>query len=73
MQAVIAHACHGHTLQLCLEVSEREEDVVALHLPIGLLKNPAVGWNRYRDANPVPTSLLADGNATAPSGPVLFF
>ena len=40
VQAVIAHACHGHTLQLCLEVSEREEDVVALHLPnsIGLLK-----------------------------------
>ena len=49
-QAVLAHACHGHTLQLStwlclgqivvnlLEVIEREEGVVAIHLPIGSLK-----------------------------------
>ena len=49
-----AHACHGHTLQLSsglsvldrmlvvilLEVREREEGVVALHLPDGPYKNP---------------------------------
>ena len=33
---------------------------MALHLPIGPLVY-ALGWSRYRDANPVPTSLLADG------------
>ena len=43
---------------------------MALHLPIGPLKQPAQGWSRYRDANPVPTSPLADDIATAPSGPV---
>ena len=43
-----------------LEISERE-GVVALHLPTGPLK--------ARDTNPVPTSPLADGIATAPSGP----
>ena len=34
---------------------------------IGSLKKPhaALGWSWYRDANPVPTSLLADGLATA--------
>ena len=52
-QAVIAHACHGHTLQLStglsvhgrlivgltlLEASDREDGVVAIHLPIGSLK-----------------------------------
>ena len=42
---------------------------MALHLPIGLLK-PALGWSRYRDANPVPTSPLADDITTAPSVPV---
>ena len=31
-------------------------------------KNPAMGWSRYRDANPVPTSPLADDITTAPSG-----
>ena len=54
-QAVIAHACHGHTLQLStglsvlhrrlvtlLEVSERRECVVALHLPFGPLKTCSV-------------------------------
>ena len=29
--------------------------------------------NRYRDANPVPTSPLADDLDTAPSGPVMIF
>ena len=29
-----------------------------------------MGWSRYRDANPVPTSPLTDDLATAPSGPV---
>ena len=33
-------------------------------------KNPALGWSQYRDANPVPTSPLADDLATTPSGPV---
>ena len=28
-------------------------------------------WSRYRDANPAPTTPLADDIATAPSGPVL--
>ena len=37
---------------------------MALHLPTGPLKT------RYRDANPVPSSPLADDLATAPSGPV---
>ena len=27
--------------------------------------------SRYRNANPVPTSLLADNSATVPSGPVI--
>ena len=35
-----------------LEVNEKEEVVVALHLPIGPLKS-ALGWSRYRDAIPV--------------------
>ena len=26
---------------------------MALHLPIGIFE-PAMGWSRYRDANPVP-------------------
>ena len=40
-----------------------------LDLPIGRLKT-CLGWNRYRDGNPVPTSPLDDDIATAPSGPV---
>ena len=50
--AVIAHACHGHTLQLgclsrtvgkwlvvtLLEVSEKEYSIVALYLPYGPLR-----------------------------------
>ena len=43
-----------------------EEGVVAIHLPIG----SSLGWSRYRDANPVSTSPLADNITTAPSGPV---
>ena len=43
-----------------LVVSEKEEGIVALHLPIGPLKKPAPSWSRYRDVNPVPTSPLAD-------------
>ena len=43
---------------------------MALHLPSAPLKT-ALCWSRYRDANPVPTSSLADDIATAPSGPVL--
>ena len=60
-----------------LEVSEREEGVVAFHLPIGPLK-PAVGWSRYRDVNPIPISSLADDLATISSlvllaiGPIVF-
>ena len=41
---------------------------MTLHLPIG--PKPALGWSRYRDANPVPTSPLSDDITTAPSGPV---
>ena len=39
-----------------LDVSEKEEGVVALHLHIGpfFFFKPALGWSRYRDANPVP-------------------
>ena len=63
-------ACHGHPL--LLEVSEREEGVMAVHLLIGHLKTRSgLDWIRYRDANPVPTSSLADDTATAPSGPVI--
>ena len=40
---------------------------MALHLPTGPLK-PALGWSRYRDVNPIPTSPLANDIATAPSG-----
>ena len=53
-----------------LEANEREEGVVVLHLLIGSFKT-ALDWSRYRDANPVPTSPLADDITTAPSGPVL--
>ena len=53
-----------------LEVSEKEEGVVALHLPIWSLK-PILGWSRYRDTNSVPTSPLADDLAIAPSEPVV--
>ena len=38
--------------------------------PLCFLK-PALGWRRNRDANLVPSSLLADDLATAPSGPVM--
>ena len=34
---------------------------------VAFLKNPALGWCCYRDANPVPTITLADDIATAPS------
>ena len=43
---------------------------MVMHLHIRPLK-PALGWSRCRDANPVPTNLLADDLATAPSGPVV--
>ena len=44
---------------------------MALHLPIESLKTKsAVGRRRYRDANPVPTSLQANGIAIVASGPV---
>ena len=57
---------------IMLEVSEKEEVVVALHLPIGPLKTRSGSEPvpRCRVANPVPTSPLADDIATAPSGPV---
>ena len=54
-----------------LEGSEREEGVVAIHLPIGPLKTRC-GWSQYRDANTVPTNPLADDIATAPSAPVIY-
>ena len=48
----------------------KEEGAVPLPTHIGLLK-PALDWSLYRDANPVPTSPLADDITTAPSGSVL--
>ena len=33
---------------------------MTVYLPIGSLKNPALGCSRYQDATPVPTSPLAD-------------
>ena len=39
--------------------------------PLGLYK-PSLGWRWYRDANPVPTSSLTDGIATAILVPVLW-
>ena len=48
-----------------LEVSEREEGVVAYALG---LKKTALGMSRYRDVNPVPTSPLANDLATVSSG-----
>ena len=53
-----------------LEVSEKDE--MALHLSIGALK-PTVGWSRYRDANLVPTSPLADDIANTSSWRVYFY
>ena len=53
-----------------VEVSKREARVVARHLPSGYFKKSALGWSRYRDANPVPKSPLADDIAIMPSGPV---
>ena len=35
------------------------------------LQKPALGWSLYLDANPVPTSPLADNIATTLSGPVV--
>ena len=54
-----------------LGVNEREGGVVALHLPtVFFVYKQALCWSRYRDANPVPTSPLADDLATEQSGPV---
>ena len=44
---------------------------MTLHLPIWAFKNHALCWSRYRDANPVPTSPLADDVAIAPLGPAV--
>ena len=32
----------------------REKGAVAVHLPTGTFRNPALGWSRYRGENPVP-------------------
>ena len=50
-----------------LEVSDKGEGVVTLHLPIVPLKR-TLCCSLYRDSNPVPTSPLADDLTTAPSG-----
>ena len=42
---------------------------MALRLPNGPFKN-TLGWSRYRDANPVPTTPLTADLATAPLGSV---
>ena len=56
---------------VCLgqKISEKEEGVVVLYLPIVPLQTRS-GWSRYQDANPVPTSPLADDIGTTPSGPL---
>ena len=41
---------------------------MALHFTHWAFKKPALGWNRYRDTNPVPTRPLANDIATAPLG-----
>ena len=43
---------------------------MVIHIPIGSLKQHALGWSRYRDANPIPISPFADNLSTAPPGPV---
>ena len=54
-----------------LEVSEREEGVVALHLHIGSLK-PRSGLEPVPRCKPSTYQPITDGIATAPSGPVHF-
>ena len=44
---------------------------MVIHLPTHwVFKIPLIGWSRYRDANTIPTSPLADDITTALSGPV---
>ena len=57
------HSSYELLVVTLLAVSEREECVVALHLPTGPLKARSV-LELYRDANPVPTSSLFDDIAT---------
>ena len=45
---------------------------MALHLLTEPLKKLALGWSRYQDVNPIPTSPLADDIASAPSGLTLY-
>ena len=45
---------------------------MALHLPTGRLKT-RLGMSRHRDANPVPTSPLADDLDTGTLGPVISY
>ena len=52
-----------------LAVNEREDCIMASHLPIGPLKTTR-GSNQYRDANPVPTGPLANYLATVPFKPI---
>ena len=40
--------------------------VMALQLPTGPLKNPALCSSRYQDVNPVPISSFVDDPATVP-------
>ena len=51
-----------------LEVSEKEEGLVELHLPNGTLKIRSL--EPVPICEPVPISPLVDDLATAPSGPV---
>ena len=54
-----------------LGVSQREDDVVVLFLPTEPIKL-ALGWSRYRDMNPVSTSLKSNGLTTTPQRAVTF-
>ena len=56
-----------------LDGSEREEDVMAVHLVIWPFKKkkPVLGWSWYQDVNPVPSGLVAADLVTSPSRLVL--
>ena len=61
--AVLGSICLGCLSRTVLVVKEREEGIVALHQPIGLLKTCS-------GLEPVPAPPFADVIVTAPSGPV---
>ena len=53
-----------------LAANRKEYPVLWKRVSLSLFP-PAVGWSRYRNANPVPTIPLGDDITTAPSGLVI--